>query len=343
MTSASAPVVLVLGANGRFGLAAAKAFAAAGWHVLAQVRRDAASGMPARAELVRAPLESLAAALAGGPLPSVVVHAVNPIYTRWDEEALPAARAGMDLAERLGARFMLPGNVYNYGEAMPPVLDEATPQRPTAAKGRIRAEMEAELERRAEAGRLRSTVITAGDFYGDGSGSWFDLAIVKPITKGHLDYPGDLDTMHAWAYLPDLARAFVAVAEAPRLAAFERFTFAGHALTGRDFLAAVERAAESLGLAPARGWKHGRMPWPLIRALGIVVPLWRELARMSYLWRVPHALAGKKLAARCPALTTTPLDEAMAASLVALGLAPARSPGDTEHPAVPTTARRVSA
>ena len=320
MTSASAPVVLILGANGRFGLAAAKAFAAAGWRVLAQVRRAAAAGMPARAELVRAPLESLAAALAGSPVPSVVVHAVNPIYTRWDEEALPAARAGMDLAERLGARFMLPGNVYNYGEAMPPVLDEATPQRPTTAKGRIRAEMEGELERRADAGRLRSTVITAGDFYGDGNGSWLDLAIVKPIKKGRLDYPGDLDTMHAWGYLPDLARAFVAVAEAPGLAAFERFTFAGHALTGRDFLAAVERAAESLGLAPARAWKHGRMPWAVIRALGVVVPLWRELARMSYLWRVSHALAGEKLAARCPTLTTTTLDEALRLSLVALGL-----------------------
>ena len=63
-------------------------------------------------------------------------------------------------------------------------------------------------------------------------------------------------------------------------------------MTGAEFLAAVERAAASLGLAPARGWRHGGMPWPLIRVAGLVVPLWRELARMSYLWRVPHALDG---------------------------------------------------
>ncbi len=343
LSSPSPPVVLVLGANGRFGLAAAKAFDAAGWCVLAQVRRDATFGMPARAELVRAPLEAVAAALAGLPVPSVVVHAVNPIYTRWDEEALPAARAAMDLAERLGARFMLPGNVYNYGEGMPAVLDEATPQRPTTAKGRIRAEMEAELERRAAAGRLRSTVITAGDFYGEGSGSWFDQAIVKPIAKGRLDYPGDLDLMHAWAYLPDLARAFVAVAAAPGLASFERFAFAGHSVTGRAFLAAVERATASLGLAPARGWKLGRMPWPVIRLLGVFVPLWRELARMSYLWRVPHALAGAKLASRCPELMATPLDEAMRASLVALGLVTAGRPDDALRGTGPTTPRQVSA
>ena len=325
---ASTRTVLVLGANGRFGLAAAQAFASAGWHVLAQVRRDAAAGMPAGAEIVRAPLDAVADTLRERPAPEVVVHAINPIYTRWDEEALPAARAAMDLAERLGARFMLPGNVYNYGESMPARLDETTPQRPTTAKGRIRVEMERELERRASAGRLRATVITAGDFFGAGSGSWFDAVVVKSIAKGRLAYPGDAQLTHAWAYLPDLARAFVAVAALDDVAPFERFAFAGHSVAGTDFLAGVERAAATLGLAPTHGWRRGRMPWPLIRVVGAVVPLWRELARMSYLWRVPHVLDGSKLAGRCPALTSTPLATALADSLIDLGVAaaPMRSP-----------------
>jgi len=327
-TSSPARTVLVLGANGRFGLAAAQAFAAAGWHVLAHVRRDAADAMPADAELVRAPLADVGDALVGRPLPDVVVHGINPIYTRWNEEALPAARTAMDLAERFGARFMLPGNVYNYGESMPDRLDETTPQRPTTAKGRIRAEMESELERRAAAGRLRSTVITAGDFFGAGSGSWFDAVVVKSIARATIAYPGDPELVHAWAYLPDLARAFVAVASLDGLAPFERFTFAGHSVSGVEFLSAVEGAAATLGLTPARGWRHGGMPWPLLRIAGVVVPLWRELARMSYLWRVPHALDGTRLAGRCPALPSTPLGTAVAESLAALGVAgsPARSP-----------------
>ena len=317
MTStASRPAVLILGANGRFGLAAAQAFDAAGWAVLAHVRRDAA-GMPASARLVRGDIAELPALLGADDMPSVVVHALNPIYTRWDEEALPLARAGMDLAERLGARFMLPGNVYNFGAGMPALIDEATPQRPTTSKGRLRAEMEAELERRTAAGRLRSTVITAGDFFGAGTGSWFDQAVVKSIAKGKLVYPGRLDLVHAWAYLPDFARAFVALADSGAKP-FERFHFAGHAMTGHQFLAATERAADSLALTPGRGWRHGTMPWALIRALGTVVPMWRELARMSYLWRVPHALDGKKLAARCPRLSSTPIVDALRESLVAL-------------------------
>src|SRR4051794_39266196 len=92
----SSRTVLVLGANGRFGLAAAQAFAAAGWRVLAQVRRDAVAAMPGEAELVQAPLATLAAAL-GDRVPDVVVHGINPIYTRWQQEVLPAAHAAMDL------------------------------------------------------------------------------------------------------------------------------------------------------------------------------------------------------------------------------------------------------
>ena len=84
-------------------------------------------------------------------------------------------------------------------------------------------------------------MITAGDFFGAGEGSWLDQVVVKAIAKGRLDYPGDPDLVHAWAYLPDLARAFVAVAALPELAPFERFAFAGHSVTGHEFLAATER------------------------------------------------------------------------------------------------------
>jgi nucleoside-diphosphate-sugar epimerase len=333
MTAPDNRTVLVLGANGRFGLAAAQAFAAAGWRVLAHVRRDPVPSMPASATIVRAPLTALAAgsALAALPRAEVVVHAVNPLYTRWDE-VLPAATAAMDVAERLGARFLLPGNVYNYGAAMPALLDESTPQRPTTEKGEIRVAVENELERRAASSRLGATVVTAGDFFGAGSGNWFDQAIVRSLARGKLVYPGDRSLVHAWAYLPDLARAFVAVAELADAAPFERFAFAGHSITGHAFLAAVERAAASLGVAPVNGWRYGTMPWPLLRIAGVVVPLWRELARMSYLWRVPHALDGRRLVARCPGLRPTPLDDAMRASLAELGFGRIAAP-TALHPA----------
>jgi hypothetical protein len=207
------------------------------------------------------------------------------------------ARAGMDLAERLGARFMLPGNVYNYGQGMPALLRPDTPPAPTSRKGRLRVELEDEIQRRCIQGRLRATIIRAGDYFGGGTGSWLDLVIAKSLRDGKLVYPGPTDVPHAWAYLPDFARTFVAAAARPETeaAALERFHFAGHTLTGAQLLAGLERAALSLGLRPGKSWKHGGVSWSLLRLGGAFVPMLREISEMSYLWRVPHELDGAAL------------------------------------------------
>jgi nucleoside-diphosphate-sugar epimerase len=237
------------------------------------------------------------------------------------------------VAERLGATLMLPGNVYNFGEGMPALLREDTPQQATTRKGRIRVQMEAALEAYAERGG-RSVVIRAGDFYGAGSGSWLDLVIAKNLARGKLVYPGPLDVPHAWAYLPDLARAFVAAAAArDTLPAFARLHFEGHTLTGAELLAAVEGAAAALGVAPAGGFARGSMPWGLIKLGGLLVPMWREIAEMAYLWRAPHALDGHALRAALGPLPGTPVDAAMRQALRALGFgtAPTRTPAAAAH------------
>ena len=309
--------VLVLGANGRFGAAATFAFAAAGWHVLAQARR-APAALPRGALHVSAPLEDTDALASQAAGASVVVYAVNPPYTRWAQEALALARAGMDTAGRLGATFMLPGNVYNFGESMPALLRTDTAQIPTTRKGRIRCELEAELAARTQRG-LRSVVVRAGDFFGGGPGSWLDLVIVKSLAAGRLVYPGPVDVPHAWAYLPDLARSFVALAAQTNLPAFGRFHFAGDTLTGEQLLQGLERAAASLGIAPAGGFRRGSVPWGLLRAGGLVVPMWREISEMAYLWRVPHALDGTALRDAVGDLPATAPDAALRDALIALG------------------------
>lgn len=322
--------VLVLGARGRFGDAAVIAFARAGWRVLAQARPlPRAEPAVSRPSVTPLPLpltdtDALVRAAAGA---TVVVHAVNPVYTDWEAQALPALRQAMAVARALGARLMLPGNVYAYGTQLPARLHEATPIAPDTPHGRIRAEMEALLEADTT---LRSTVVRAGDFFGHGRGSWLDLLVAKDLARGRLAYPGPRDRVHAWAYLPDLAQAFVDVAERSDAGpSFETLHFAGHAATGDEFIAALQQAAASLGLAPARGWRVSGFPWPLIRLAGLLWPLGRALARMSYLWRRPHALDGLRLAARVGpgVLTDRPLADALRQALLDLGHQPRTTPG----------------
>lgn len=340
-----ARTVLVLGANGRFGAAAVQAFADAGWQVLAQARRTPSS-LPAGATHVAIRLEdgeTLAAAALGA---TVVVHAVNPVYTQWARDAMPLLRNGLDVAQRLGALFMLPGNVYNYGTQLPALLTEDTPAHPDHAKARIRVAMEAELQQAAAAGALRATVIRAGDFYGCGRGSWLDQAIVRDLHKGRLVYPGradQLDLPHAWAYLPDLAAAFVAVASAAQPATpFQTLHFSGHTLTGRQLLQGLTDAAADLGLLPAQrqnaaqGLRVRGLPWGAMRLMGLVSPMMRELVRMRYLWTRPHALSGSRLAQQAGPLRSTPPAVALRQALLDL------NPGAAGH-AKALSSRRAAA
>src|SRR5918911_1355515 len=97
---------LILGANGRLGLAAAQAFHRAGWQVLAQARRAPSQALAAVSQHLDLPVDATDALAQAARGASIVVHGLNPRYTDWAREALPLARAGLDLAQRLDAIFM---------------------------------------------------------------------------------------------------------------------------------------------------------------------------------------------------------------------------------------------
>ena len=306
--------IVVLGGAGRLGRAAAEAFRSAGWQVTSLVRGNSARGAALGTEIIEVDArdsESVIAATSGA---DVVLHALNVPYTDWGQLALPLADTAIAAARDSRATLVFPGNLYNYGAGMPARIDETTSMHPTSRKGAIRVAIETRLHEAAEGG-LRTIVLRAGDYFGgEGRGSWFDRIIVKEIAAGRLTYPGPLDTVHEWAYLPDLVQALVQlVEERERLAPFATLGFAGHAVTGREFLAAISRACR-------RNLTIDFVPWRLLKMMGVVVPVFRELGDISYLWSTPHAIDGAQLAEIIGEIPHTPLDQAIAASLAALGL-----------------------
>lgn len=326
MRDSDQETVLVLGARGRLGMAAVRAFSAQGWRVLAQVR-PGAQGEPIKnvswLPIAVHDTPALARAARGA---ACVLHALNPPYPAWDRLAMPLLEAGMRVARTLDARLLLPGNVYNYGASMPALLSEDTPQAAHTRKGRLRIRMEQALRDAAQAGDLRSVVIRAGDFFGSGTGGWFDLALVRNITRGKLTYPGPLQVPTAWAYLPDLAETFVRVsrqlgAAEDAAAAFDAFHFQGHTLTGQQWIHLLEGTArEQRWIGDDEDLRVASLPWNWMRLGGALLPMWRELVEMQYLWNTPHALSGTKLAALIGPEPRTALPAALDRSLQNLGL-----------------------
>jgi nucleoside-diphosphate-sugar epimerase len=305
--------ILVLGAAGRFGRAAAEAFHKAGWEVASLVRPGGADSVAAGTEPVEIDALDHAAVSAAAHGCDVVLHALNPPYTQWSRLALPLAYSAITAAEAAGATLMFPGNLYNYGKGVPAVIDQTTPMRPSSRKGRLRVALEDRIEEAATERGMRTIIVRAGDFFGSGHGSWLDLVIVKEIGRGRLTYPGPIDLIHPWAYVPDLAATLVRLAGIrARLGPFETFGFSGHSVTGREFTTAIARAN-------GRGLQVKRMSWWLIHALGPLVPLSRELSEMAYLWKEPHRIDGAKLEAAIGTVPHTPLDTAVKRALRELG------------------------
>lgn len=324
--------VLILGTRGRFGLAAARAFADAGWRVLGQIRKGGmAPTLAAPIEWLSLELDDTQALARAAQGASVVVHALNPAYTNtaWRTQVAPMTDAAIRIARALDATLMVPGNVYNFGAAMPAVLREETPQQARTVKGQVRIQMEAQLQ---NAG-VRAIVIRAGDFFGGGTGTWFDTAMVKDIRKGVFTYPGTPDVSRAWAYLPDLAQAFVAVArQRATLKPFEVLHFAGHRITGQRWLDVLTPLAQAQGwVAPGAPLKLARLPWAVIRLGALLLPTWGALMEMRYLWQTPHALANDKLTALIGPEPHSPLGLAAQAALADLGLLPSTPPRGVAH------------
>jgi len=306
--------ILVLGAAGRFGRLSAEAFRDAGWTVASLVRPGAAAHAPKGTEVLELNALDHAAVAEAARGADVVLHALNPPLTGWPRLALPLAYSAITAAEMAGATLIFPGSLYNYGSPLPPVIDEATPMRPTSRKGQLRLAIEDRMAEAADRG-TRTIVLRAGDFFGGGRGAWMDLVIAKEIRQSRVTYPGPLDAVHEWTYLPDLAAALVRLAAMrEKLGRFETFGFAGHAVTGREFIGAIAKAT-------GRRLEVKRMGWWLIHGLRPFLALPRELSEIAYLWQEPHRIAGDKLATAIGDVPHTPLDVAVARALQHLGAA----------------------
>ena len=292
--------VIILGNRGRFGRHATTAFADAGWRVTTFGR---AKGGSTHVQGDATDADVLSRACEGQ---DVIVNALNPPYPDWPREMPRLTRAVIAAARASGARVVIPGNVYNYGAGMPDVLSEQTPWRPSTRKGQLRVAMEQSYR----AAEVPTLIVRSGDFFERAaSGNWWDGYMMPHVHKGRMVYPGPLDLAHAWAYLPDMARATVLLASRPLgNAPFQEVSFTGYTMTGRELAAHVEAGT-------GKTQKVTGVPWGLLRVLGWVRPLMREVHEMRYLWQVPHSVSGARFDSLLPDFNATPVAQAVANSL----------------------------
>lgn len=301
--------VLIVGATGSFGGALLTELLDRGIPCRALLRNPAGLSIRPGLEIVAGDATSHADLTRAADGCGAIVWGFNVSYEHWHKEVEPATEVLCRVAATQGLTVLFPGNVYALPAGSSRPLDESVPAAPPTAKGELRMRVEARLAAASEQG-AQVIVLRCGDFFGHhGRSAWLDQIAGKAASKGVLRYPGPWNVRHAWAFLPDVAAAGAELlARREQLARFEAFHFAGHALTGHELAETIERIMN-------RPLRRRGFPWSAIRAVGLVLPLLRELHAMRYLWLEPLELDDSKLVSVIGRVPTTPLEQALKQAL----------------------------
>jgi nucleoside-diphosphate-sugar epimerase len=238
---------------------------------------------------------------------ATVYHCMNPPYdSRVWAEAVPRYMNNLIAAAgRAGARLVVLDNVYMLGRPDGQPLSEDTPMNPCSRKGEIRARATARLFEAHARGEVVATCGRASDFYGPrgtqtGLGDFFWPRALSGKTAFS---PFRLDAVHTYHYIPDVAAGLATLG------------CAGADVYGGPWMlpcapASTLRALVARLVAPlGRDIRVAQVPAWVIKAIGVFVPMFRELAEMAYQWEEPFIIDDRRFRERFH-LAPTDVDQA---------------------------------
>jgi nucleoside-diphosphate-sugar epimerase len=250
---------------------------------------------------------------------AVIYNCVNPPYHRWPADWPPIAASLLAAAERSGAVLVTLSNLYAYGpatrslgvsgydEAHP--MTEATPLAATGRKGRVRARVWQDALAAHQAGRVRVAEVRASDFVGSGATSALGERIVGRVRQGKsVSVLGRVDRPHSWSFTEDVARMLAVAGTDPRAWGHAWHVPSNEPLSQRQ---AIDDFARAAGVGKVR---VGTLPPVLLRGMGLVWPLMRELRETEYQFRDGFVMDSSAAQATF-GLKPTPWEEIVAATV----------------------------
>ena len=243
---------------------------------------------------------------------ATVYHCMNPPYDarRWAELVPQWMDNLIAAAGRTGARLVVLDNVYMLGRPGGRPLDEDTPPSPCSRKGEIRARAALRLFEAHRRGEVLATTGRASDYYGPGGtlthvGDQFWRPALAGRRAWVLVNP---DAIHTYHYIPDVAAGLMTLGCADADVYGRPWMLpCAPAETMRQL---VERFSRKLG----RKIRLGGVPPLVVKALGLFVPLVREIDEMRYQWDESFVINDRRFRERFRQ-EPTDLDEAAAATV----------------------------
>ncbi len=236
---------------------------------------------------------------------SVVYHCAQPGYLNWPK-AFPALTDGiLEGAAASGAKLVFADNLYMYGRVDSP-LTESLPYRPAGSKGTVRAEMAEKLLEAHRAGKARVAIGRASDFYGPGAlQSFLGERVFGFALRGKpVDVLGDPDLPHTYTYIDDFGRGLATLGSEDRALGAAWHVPSAETIATRQLVGLLfeELGAEGKVRTTTRG---------LASALGLFVPMMREIKEILHEFERPFVVDHGRFEAAFGRMETTPHREAV--------------------------------
>jgi nucleoside-diphosphate-sugar epimerase len=277
---------LIIGITGNFGHQMAITLLNKGWDVRALLREPTRlpSGLN-NVEVLKGSATNSTIVNLSAKGCELIVYAANPMYHRWNEEALQMLEPTIAAASYAGARILFPGNVYNY-QPQATLIGEGVVQKPPTEKGKIRTLMEHKLKQASLKG-VKVTIIRAGDFIGPNTHfTWLNMVMKQKASTTKLSLPHDSSHRHFWSYLPDLCNnAEILVNTSTEN--FELWHDIGLSLTSQDWIDALKANKKTV--------KRAAFPWIPLKMMALFSQKLKEVVKMRYLWKEKVLLDGTKM------------------------------------------------
>ncbi|WP_029037465.1 NAD-dependent epimerase/dehydratase family protein [Salinimicrobium xinjiangense] len=185
----------------------------------------------------------------------------------------------LNACEKHAAKLVFFDNVYMYDKNEIPHMTEEANIAPPSKKGKIRAEIAAELMQRVKNGKLEALIARSADFYAaeDLKNSILAETVFKPLHQGKkANWLGKADKVHSFTYVPDAAKATALLGNSEKaFGEIWHLPTAAEPPSGKEW---VEMIATELGVAA----KYREIPRWMIRIMGLFMPVMRETVEMFY-------------------------------------------------------------
>lgn len=212
---------------------------------------------------------------------SVVYITVGFPYSKkvWRKVWPPLISNVIAACKEFQAKLVFFDNMYMYDKNHLNPMTEETPINPPSKKGKVRAEIAAMIMDEVKRGELTALIARSADFYGPGieNTSMLNEMAIKPLSKGKKAmWMSSLDYKHSFTYTPDAGKATALLGNTED--AYNQvwhLPTAPNPFTGKEWAEAV---GKEMGIEAG----YGRIPKLLVQAIGLFVPVMREIPEMMY-------------------------------------------------------------